>query len=271
MNMEKGQDWKWQVIDKVIEFIQAVDPGGEEASDLLLEDEGQLHLAWDAMRPLFPTNRFKPGDALTAIELGRLFGHWRSLWIVLTISEVLRTRLAESYLAVTEIRDKIDSILTEHMPEAKQGIQTGVLHLLSVTSDPSLIDAIRNHDKEFEALALSVREMSYVQNAVERENFMKGYGQALSCAPLDESGEIKTPNKLAQLLMFCRPFAIRAGLAACDFQEGIDFFAGARITGNPEGFSKHLQRRKASLRSKGRPAKKAGKAKASRKKKSDNL
>lgn len=264
-------DWKWQVIDKIIAFVNSVDPAGDEARDLLLEDEGQVNLAWDALRPLFPTNRFRPGDELTAIDLGRLFGHWRSLWITLTISQFLRERLAASHSVVVGVRDKIDAVLQEGMPEAMKGIQTGIFHLLSAMTDPTQVDAIRKSDKRFEALALAVREMSYCQVAADREAFMKGYGQALTCSPMDEDGSPKMPNKLAQLLMLCRPFAIRAGLAASDFQEGIDFFAGASITGNPEGFAKHLQRRKASLRGKGRPPKKPTKKAESTKKKSDNL
>lgn len=266
-----ASDWKWQVVDMIIAFVDNVDPGGVEARELLLEDEGQVNLTWDAVQPLFPTNRFRSGDDLTAIELGRLFGHWRSLWIVLTISDALRERLAMSHLATVGVRDKIDAILGEGMPEAMQGIETGLFHLLSVTDNPAQLDAIRDSNKAFEALALAVREISYIQVKADREAFMRGYGEALTCAPLDDDGSIKMPNKLAQLLMFCRPYAIRAGLAACDFQEGIDSIAGSQITGNPEGFSKHLQRQKAPLRGKGRPAKKAGKATATKRKKSDNL
>jgi hypothetical protein len=267
----KSKDWKMQVVDEIDSFIQRIDPVGKEAWDLLLEDEGQVNLSWDAMRPFFPTNKLKPGDELTAIELGRLFGHWRSLWIALLVSNMLSERLAESHRKVVEARDRIDVILSKHLPDAMNGIQTSMVHLMAVTNDPALLDAIRENDKAFDALSKSVREFVYSQPHDQREAFMTGYGQALSAQTVDENGSAKMPDKLAQLLVFARPFAIRAKLVASDFQERIDQLAGSRITGHPESFAKRLQRRRASLRGKGRPAKKAGQDTGSTKKKSDNL
>jgi len=265
------KNWKWQVVDEIDSFLRRIDPGGEEAWELLLEDEGQMNLLWDAMRPFFPSNRLNLGDELTAIELGRLFGHWRSIWIALLVSNVLRERLAETHRKVVEARDKIDVILNEHLPEAMNGIQTSMVHLLAVTNDPAFLDAIRENDKPFEILSKSVREFAYSQPHEEREAFMTGYGQALSAQAIGENGSAKMPDKLAQLLVFARPFAIRARLVTSDFQEGIDQLAGSPITGHPETFAKRLQRRKASIRGKGRPTKKPANKAKSIKNKSDNL
>lgn len=255
MSADAEKDWKWQIVDELDNFVTGIDPDGEGARELLLEDEGQVNLVWDAIKPFFPTNRFKPGDKLTAIELGRFVGHWRNLWIAMIVTKGLRERIAESHNKIVEARNKIDVILVEHLPSALNGIGTSICHILAVTNDPVSIDLIRKKDKDFQTLAASVRQFVYQQPHDEREAFMKGYGQALSAQTIEEDGSPKTPNHLAQLLAFCRPFAIRAELAACDFQEHIEKIAGRRITGHPEAFAKHLQRRKASLRGKGRPAK----------------
>ncbi len=237
----------------IIAFLDEVDTAGNEARQLLLEDEGQVNLAWDALKPLFPTCRFRTGDELTAIELGRLYGHWRSLWIVITVSESIMAKMSETHQMAVEIRNKIDTFCAKHFPDASTGVDAGIFHLLSSTNDPTLIEAIRAKDVQFQSLAFNIREMSYRQPANEREGFMKGFDQAFACVAIDCNGAVCSPDKLAQLLVFCRPFAVRAGLAASDFQEALEFIGGQQTTGTAESFTKRLQRRKASLRRKGRP------------------
>lgn len=256
MNDDAHQDWKWQVVDQIDRFLEQIAPEWNEVSEFLLEDEGQVNLAWEAIKPFFPTNRFKPGEKLTAIELGRFFGHWRCLWIAFTISKTLHDRYEQSHRVAVEARDKIDTIMLENYPDAIDGIKTSVDHLLAVTTDPAFIDTIRNNDKKFEDMAKAIREFAGMQPEKERYAFMQGYSQALRAEVLDEKGLPLISDNLAALLAFCRPFAIRAKLAAKDFQEQIDKLAGSRITGHPESFAKRLQRRNASLRGKGRPSKK---------------
>jgi hypothetical protein len=271
MSTAENKDWKLQVLDALDDFMRRADPEREASSTLLLEDEGQENLWQEAIRSIFPTSQFRRGDALCALELGRLFGHWQCLWKTLIISPVYSEILTASHAQAVELRDKIDSILAERKPEAIKGIETGLFHLLAAITDPAFIPKARENRRKFEGVCDSVMQFAGRQDAGERDEFLSGYREALASSPIDDRGVPKIPNILAMLLAFSRPFAVRAGLSAADFQEGIDQLANANITGNPERFSKHLQRRKASVRGKGRPAKKAGKDTGTKQKKSDNL
>lgn len=254
--MEKGQDWKWQVVDSLDEFAQDTDPGREQSTQLLLEDDGQINLVIDALKQVFPTSRFRRGDELTALELGRIFGHWCYLWETLISSQTYLAALIEAHAETVNLRDKIDSILAEHLPEAMKGIETGIFHLLAEMNDPAFITSARGRKREFQALRTAVFQLANYQQPSERDPFLKGFGEAIASCPLDENGLPNNPGKLQTLLAVVRPYAVRGGLSSSDFQHAIDELNGSMITGHYDGFAKHLQRRNASLRGKGRPLKK---------------
>ncbi|OYV04052.1 MAG: hypothetical protein CFE26_18955 [Verrucomicrobiales bacterium VVV1] len=264
-------DWKWQVCDLVEGFLAGFGPGRDDACTLMLEDEGQVNLMWDAIAPLFPTNRFRSGDGLTAIEAGRFFGHWESLWRTIIESVAVLERLTESNRTIVEIRDKIDTVLGEHMPEAIKGVETGVFHLLASATDTDFVRDARDKPEVFERLRADVLHLVHKQNSSDKEAFLSGYGESVGRSTIDENGQPRNQDKLAMLLAFTRPYAKRADFTAGEFQDAIDQLANAQITGNPERFAKHLQRRKASLRGKGRPWKKPASVPKGGRKKSDNL
>lgn len=266
-----AKEWKAQVLDTLQEFIHNADPDREESSNLILEDEGQVNLMMDALRQVYPTCRFRRGETISAIDLGRVFGHWCCLWRTLIFSDSYLETLTTAHAQVVEVRDKIDLILSEHLPAAMKGVETGVIHFLADMNDPSFITGAREDRRKFEVLKDSVLQFASNQAAHERDPFFLGYDEAVASFPLDEHGAPKNPDKFATLLCYLRPYAMRAGLSAAEFQDVVDIFAGSQITGNPERFAKHLRRRNASLRGKGRPMKKWSKPTHSRRKKSDNF
>lgn len=264
-------DWKWQVFDKFEEFIDSVYKIDESAVKIFLSDKGQVNLAWDSVRHLFPLSHFQNGDILTAIELGKLIGGYHSLWSVLLASTAYYERLTRAAADVKSLRVQIDTILAKSMPNAMQGPATGIIHLLEAMMSPTMIDAVRANRKRFETVLGSVFELVRAQEPAEFRSFMSGYGAAFACCPIDVNGLPIGSDKMAAMVAICRPFLMKQGYSATDLQDCVDGFLQAPLTGHPERFAKHLQRRKASLRGKGRPAKKPAKKAESDKKKSDNL
>jgi hypothetical protein len=253
MNMEKGKGWLLEILDEAEKFTDSIGPDTRAAAEILLGDDGQLNLVWDALKPLFPTCRIKSGDKLSAIEVGRLVGHWSSIWRFMVTSLSYLETLRERHRDLTEVNDKLAELLSHPSIEMDKSLEGSPLVLLETMTNPALVEAAIANNRQFGALLDGIISFVKLQPAHECNDFMKGYREALSSSPFDEKGLPSEPDKLALLLVFCRPAAIREEMTAISFQKGIDQLVGASVTGNPERFSKRLQRKRAGLRTKGRP------------------
>lgn len=271
MSEKAGEDWKDQVCDVMSKFADEAFSNCEDANQILIQDVGQAHLVADAIRPLFPTVNFARGDAGTAQGIGRLLGHYESLLLTLAHSVELFTALKNANDVVIDTKNKIDALLDEHMPEATRGPEAGVIHLLSAYTNPDLCAMARKNLGVFREKMQWVLQLIHSQSATERKQFLAGYGEAMSCTVIGSDGLPTSNDKEASYTALLRPFALTLELTNSEFQDVVEHFAQAKITGHPERFAKYLQRHKAPLRGKGRPSKKTSKVVKRKRGKSDNL
>lgn len=234
MSGEPGQNWKSRIIDEMANFAESAFPDSADANGLLLHDVGQAYLLADALRSVFPTVNLAGGDAETAEGVGRVIGHYESLLLMLVHSVELRSAISSANDLVLDARDKIDAILTEHAPEGIQGPETGVIHLLSAYTSPSICDNAMANLLVFQEKLNWIMELVHSQSVKERKEFLAGYGDARACTVIGADGIPLESNKEASLAALLRPFAKKLGLTNSDFQDVVEDYAKARITGNPE-------------------------------------
>lgn len=258
MNEETSEDWKWQAFEMLDTFTTSSLPIAPEAVELLTCCEGQENLALDGIKCMFSTLQFERGDKLTALEFGRIFGHWYILCCVITNSATFARIQDQQFHALTDSRDKIDGIISEHIPDAKKGPVTGIFHLLAELGDPRHREALKAAIPEFRAVCGEVIAMAHRKGGKECQDFMQGYSEALRAGTVLDDGQPVQRDRFKELLMFVWPFIKQTGLSAADLHEYMDQTLGHNLTGNRERVAKHLNRRNAGLRGKGRPKKGKG-------------
>lgn len=256
MSIESGEGWKWEVLCSLEDFSGSVCKIDEAALAILLSDDGQINIVWDSIRHLFPENRFRPGDILTALELGRLVGGFHSLWSAMLANAAYHERLLKAAVETTALRERIDVLLATIEPEAMQGPATGIIHLMEALTTPAMIDAVRANRKRFESALGTIFEFVRAQDSEEFKEFMTGYGAAFAHCPIAENGLPIGSNQMAALISIFRPFLIKLGYSATDLQICLDSCLPANEAPHIDRLSKYLQRKKAPLRGKGRPLKK---------------
>lgn len=271
MSTENGKDWITEMSDEMERFVAEVFPLDQAANELLLCDLGQAHLVADSLKPLFGSLDMKGGEGMTAKGFGKLLGHYEMLFDMMALSTGLLSEMESKHADLIDLRERIDVHLNKHAPNAIQGPQTGVIHLLAEFINPEHCRAAKQASNRFREKIQRVMEVAHSQKTEEREAFLDGYMESKSYRPFGADGLPLGTDKLASLLAVLRPFALAQEMTYADFQEVVDGCAKAQITGHPERFAKHLQRRHAPLRGKGRPAIKSATVSKAKRGKSDKI
>lgn len=255
MSAAEGKDWKWEIVDALDEFTESVSAIDARALEILLCDEGQLNIVWDSIRHLFPESRIRPGDELTALETGKLVGGFHSLWSAMLVNVEYHERLSKAAAETTAMRKRIDVVVESIAPGSSLGPDTGFIHLLESLATTEMIDAVRANRKRFETVIGTIFDFVRARKSEDFNAFMKGYGVAFACCPIDANGLPVGANRMAALISIFRPFLIKLGLSATDLQNCLDSCLPENEAPDMGRLSKYLQRRKAPLRRKGRPKK----------------
>lgn len=254
MSKANNKDWKLQIIDQLDEFASSIGDNLDQIADYFFADDGQANLTADAMRQFHLSGDFK-GGTITAFELGKYFGYWTDNWKKLFHHRGGFEELSEAHSKITETMEGFNLFPKSALPESAHEILMGLLSILSEILDPETLERARANSSKFDSIHDSVMEFIELQPESERSAFRKGYRQAMANEATDSNGNPLAPDKVSTLLPYLRPLARDAGYSAESLQELIDLMCGCQITGSHDGFAKRLQRKKASLRGKGRPKK----------------
>ena len=259
---EEKSSWVDVALEDFKGFFRRFDFWGDTIAELF-KDEGQKNLLKDIAKNAFTTSKHKRGEKMTALEFGRIFGHWETQFRTMVEDGAADRMLLESKTNFEKAR------ALREVPNLPTNFVFLIDAFLSYEKvfDPRVFADAKTYLPDFHALCSRIRSLAASQTMEERNEFQRGYGSAIASNSIGPDGLAVERNKKAEFIAILRPRVMESNMNAGDFHSLLTLLLGQNAAGDVSSFSKHLLRREAAVRGKGRPEEKPSKKPDSTKKK----